>query len=95
MKKLILAAALACGVIGVAPLAAQMTERTTTVERPGMTRTTTVTRDHQQDRGMVRQTTVRHTETSRSGYNRTHRVKVCKVRYRDHRRIRTCTWRYR
>lgn len=75
--KFLVTAALALGLLCVAPASAQVTRETTVRQRPNGT--------------VVRRTTVRSSTVRRSGYDvRPVRRTVCSVKYRHGQRIRTC-----
>ena len=76
--KILLAAALALGILGAAPATAQVSRETTVRERP--------------DGTVVRRTVTRRSEVRRTSYGPRRMVnrRVCSVKYRNGNRIRTC-----
>lgn len=88
--KFLVTAALALGMLGLTPATAQTTSTTTTtVATPGVERT--VVRERPNGT-VVRRTTTRRTEVRRSSYGQRRYVnrRVCTVKYRNNKRIRTC-----
>ncbi len=94
MKRLVLIVALAFGGLAAQPASAQVTTRTTTTVTPRGAERTTVVRTPVQTERRMETTRQVVTRTHRdSGWHMGQRRKVCTVRYRNHRRIRTCRWR--
>lgn len=90
--KILVTAALALGLLGLAPAGAQapVTTTTTTVRAPGIERTVVTNRPN--GTRVIRRTVMRTNNFAASSYGRRHvaRRSVCSMRYRGNKRLRTC-----